>query len=81
MFKVEKNIPIPPTVTVYGRRSRFPLSELNSGDSFMVPFTDSSPEAIKKSLLGAIRNYRSRHGKNIYFATRVYKTGIRCWRI
>ncbi len=85
MFKIEKEIPIPSTVTVHGKQSRYPLEELTCGDSFMVPYIDSTPKAAKQALVAAINYYRKKvlkeKGTKIYFATRVYKTGIRCWRI
>ena len=78
MYKIEKNIPKP----VDGK-IKYPLRELEVGDSFFVPLDGRSPGDLQNSILGSARSERF-EGKR--FSTHVVKEdgkriGIRCWRI
>ena len=74
-MEVERGVPLPrqtPRVSKY----RFPLGEMEIGDSFFV-------EAKDGSFLNSARSLISRYGKTFSrrFATRVRDNGFRVWRI
>lgn len=68
-FKIEKGVPCPPS----RRDGFFPWNDLEIGDSFFVPGTDSRR-------FGANASYSSkRYGKK--FVVRNVDGGVRVWRI
>jgi hypothetical protein len=73
-MEVEKGVAFPSTSKV--SKYRFPLGEMDIGDSFFV-------EAREGSFLNSARSLISRYGKTFSrkFATRVVDGGFRVWRI
>jgi hypothetical protein len=73
-MEVERGVPFPSTSKV--SKYRFPLGEMDIGDSFFV-------EAREGLFLNSARSLISRYGKTFgrRFATRVLAGGFRVWRI
>ena len=73
-MEVERGVPFPVTSKV--SKYRFPLGEMDIGDSFFV-------EAREGSFLSSASSLISRYGKTYSrkFATRVVDGGFRVWRI
>ena len=82
MFTIEKGIPAP----VRGSATNFPLTQMEIGDSFLVPvdFADQSPEAVTlakrkvASLAAARQGVTKTTGSK--FAVRRLENGVRVWR-
>ncbi len=71
-FKVEKDVPFIPY-------RKYPLGDMEVGDSFLVPFTDLQHYKDPRSgIYSAISYYAKRNGGK--FACRKVKEGIRVWR-
>lgn len=85
MFKIEKGIPVPDS-----RKRKYPLKEMEIGDSFFVSFesgtilTGKMINKLGANILGSSRHLK-KEGK--FFITRRQKDktgniiGIRCWRV
>jgi hypothetical protein len=71
MYAIEKSIPIP------SRKRKYPLREMNVGDSFYVPCENGRRKG--QSILGL--TYVAFPGKTRKFTTRTDATGVRCWRV
>jgi hypothetical protein len=74
-MQIEKGVPFPnraPRVSKY----RFPLGEMDVGDSFFVSVKDDS-------FLNSARSLISKYGRVFKrkFATRMMDDGLRVWRI
>lgn len=74
---IEKDIPLAPA------RARYPLHEMQVGDSFLVEFSQEEYKKVRGGIDAAI--YRARHEWGYEFATRTIKndeTGrsMRIWR-
>lgn len=71
MYKIQKNIPIPPKVV--GRKNPYPFDDMEVGDSFSVPLNKY------KAVTYAI----NRHQKvsNMKFTRRALSNEVRVWRI
>ncbi|CAB4127638.1 hypothetical protein UFOVP95_50 [uncultured Caudovirales phage] len=74
-MEVEKGVPFP-TQSVRVSKYKFPLGEMEIGDSFYV-------EVKTEGFLNTARSLISRYGKvfNRKFATRMMDGGFRVWRI
>ena len=74
-MEVERGVPFPNT-SMRVSKYRFPLGEMDVGDSFFV-------EATAATFLNSARSLISRYGKTYCrkFATRVVDGGFRVWRI
>lgn len=68
-YKIEKNIPLPPTARP---SNRFRFGEMEVGDSFQVDADDVAQARTAASWYGK-RN-------DMKFTIRRYKDGFRCWR-
>jgi hypothetical protein len=84
LFKIDKGIPIPPKGCRGGvRHKKYPLSEMEVGDSFYCHPKENSRFAARKlrSSIGVC----GRAVKNMKFTTRILIIEelftIRCWRI
>ena len=77
MIKIDKGIPIPPKISA---KSKYPLSEMEVGDSFFVPGSVSKATSIIH-----YRKLKGTLGLDTAFVTRAEKrgneTGIRVWRV
>ena len=71
MFKIEKDIPLPPERR--GRRARYPFASMNPGESFLVADASEQLEAIRRAAHG----YGQRSGKR--FMVRLVSEGVRVW--
>ena len=71
-FKIEKNVPIPPR---RGRRSKYPVANLQPGESFLVPTSAfNKAQSVVSTLYAAAK----RHGVRV--SVRVTAMGVRVWR-
>lgn len=78
-FMIEKGIPIPPDYRATkgrGRPARYPLADLEVGESFMVEGDSDERDRLKNAAAHAGR----RQGKQ--FSVRTIEPGqYRCWRV
>jgi hypothetical protein len=74
MIKIEKNIPSPDSRTA----TRYPLAEMEPGDSF---FVQAKTEREKVIIRTAITRAKQRSKAVGTFITRSVDGGIRVWRI
>lgn len=75
-YAIDKSVPIPK------KRSKYPFSEMEIGDSFSVSINgDSKDEAARKR--SSINTAAYLYGKatQIKFKVRTSEVEIRCWRI
>ena len=77
-FKIEKGIPAPLSAEMAIRR-RYPLAEMQSGDSFLVPLNGESREVVRQRLTQACAYANRKWGFKL--CTRKTDDGIRVWRI
>ena len=77
MFEVEKGIPIPRGIRA--RRFDFPLSNMDIGDSFLVPLEDGNEKSVS-SVRQALYNARKREAADLKLITTVTPDGLRVWR-
>ena len=70
-FKIEKNVPPP----VSDKNTKWPLAQIQPGDSFLVP-----PEKALRVRYAASQFVRRTQPK-WRFATRTVKGGLRIWRV
>ena len=79
MFKIEKGIQIPKSV-----KTRYPIRELEVGESFFVPTEDELDRSKKRnSINGVIRGAKTGNKKEFTLRSVDDSNGIglRCWRI
>jgi len=74
MFEIEKGIPIP--------RRKYPLDELEIGDSFFIPFNEEKPINVRARLSPTMARIKNATGKVFVSkkATKDGKEGLRVWR-
>lgn len=78
MYKVEKNIPTP-----IGSSS-YPFSEMELGDSFLVPFDETDPIEINKirsRIWTGVRTFRANANRGFNVKIRKVENGLRVWRV
>ena len=94
-YKIEKGLPIPKIQGIGGLKfgvSKYPLSQLDVGDSFSIPLLGSerkcrnnggSQDRAPMNLASAISNYYKTHKDGKKFTIRTIKDEgvVRCWRI
>lgn len=81
MFKIDSHIPIPADVST-GRRSTYPLADMNVGDSFLVPFNGDTAKKVTQRLHSAVSQFQRRNtDSDRRFTVRAEATGVRVWRI
>lgn len=71
-YKIEKNVPIPPR---RGRRSKYPVAELKTGESFLVP-----QGTFKKSQSVVSTLYAAAKRAGVKVSVRIMDDGVRVWR-
>jgi len=78
MIKIDKNIPIPEVQK--GRNIIYPFSNMEIGDSFLIPFEDA--KFIQPGMV-RVREavYRAQKKFRFNFAIRKVENGIRVWRV
>jgi len=76
MYKIDKNVPIP-----IGPKAirRYPLREMEIGDSFFVP--DEDMPRGKNVIHSAISVYAARSKDGWKFKSRSVDGGVRVWRV
>lgn len=70
MFKIEKNVPL-------ASKQSYPFEQMESGDSFLIPETDSKKIGYIRAQLNQIK----RTMPNKVISTRKEETGLRVWLI
>lgn len=88
MFKIEKNIPVTHIKAVrYGVVRKYPLNDLQPGDSFFVPLNGTCFDSLTKlqtSISNCIYRFKKNHRKDSWVFTTSQikgKNGVRAWRI
>lgn len=76
VYKIEKNLPIPPSGT---GRPKYPLRDMEVGDSFFVPVPLINTLKFRNRLSSALTYFGKRH--SVQFITRSVDDGIRVWRV
>lgn len=89
-FEIEDGIPIPASARQSGpgRRLKYPLDQLDIGQSFMVPVPDNPDPSVYESemqrttsrLSNAANRYRKQQDPNFYAVVRRVEGGVRLWR-
>ena len=85
MFKIDKNIPLPPHKRAGGKtpKGKYPFRKMQIGDSFLYPEPENN--RAERLRIGALIINSARSSgiatKKMKFTTRRVKDGIRCWRI
>jgi hypothetical protein len=77
MYEINKGIEIPEMIT----KSKYPLREMEVGDSFLIPKEDFNGKEARKiacSVMGCARQKRMKERK---FSSRCLEEGVRIWRI
>jgi hypothetical protein len=69
-FTVETGVDVPPRSS---RRSKFPLTEMAVGDSFLVPAPVA--KSVRPNLYATAKRY------GIKLVTRISDDGLRVWRV
>jgi len=79
-FAIERDVPIPPR-SWHGPPRKYPLYEMEVGDSFLVAVGEKdTPRDVLHNLKSSIRNaVRCRPGWR--FTTRTTSDGVRVWRV
>ncbi len=72
---IEKGVPIPSTAL----KIRYPLADMNVGDSFLVPDDTSGAGPAHLRVRAAVSHFSKRNNKR--FIVRKVEGGHRCWRI
>jgi hypothetical protein len=72
-YKVDKNVPIDASYRT-GRKSIYPWSSMEVGDSFFVSDETGNPKAAAKMTTGAFKRTGHR------FSYRMQDGGVRIWR-
>jgi len=79
MFTIEKNIPlINPTYSRNKGDSKYPLSSMDIGDSFLIEGSKDEAKVYRNRLWSVIT--RVQKESEAKFATRAVDGGIRIWR-
>jgi hypothetical protein len=78
-IRIEKNVPM-------RRRCNnailYPFDQMECGDSFMVPTTDSeTPRKVDKFIRRQMELFAKQYGSAYQFTIRKVAGGMRCWRI
>ena len=73
MYEVEDGIPVPAKI-----RSKYPIKQLELGQSFMIPSSELSPTQIS-SIRQATTKFAKETGRK--FTVRKTDGGLRVWRI
>ena len=76
-YKIEKGIPLAPKTQL--RRSRYPFSQMEVGDSFFVPVEADVELGLLHHRVHSCASYMGKRlGRK--FTTRSNETGVRVWR-
>lgn len=78
MLTIEPNIPIPAPGTRKHRVSKYPLREMQIGDSFLLSRADFTEEELRRALR-AITSNASRWKTRVSY--RQVEGGVRVWRV
>jgi hypothetical protein len=73
MYVIEKNIPAPR----FEGRKKYPIEDLQLGDSFLVPGVD---EKVRRSLTVCANTIAKKHNGTRKFTVRKVGQGFRVWR-
>lgn len=73
--EIEKDIPIPPR-RASGRRPKYPLREMEIGDSFKVECAYGEEMRTRMAIRGCFKRHRDRK-----FETRIAEGAVRVWRV
>ena len=75
MIQIDKNIPIPPRNRQGRNDDKYPIRDLDVGDSFIMPAKNTNTAS------GYVRAAAKRLGDGRKFTVRKTEDGIRVWRI
>ena len=77
MFKIEKNVAMPARTSNHSHGYKYPVDNLEVGDSFLVPYGDRHPAQMQSVVCTAIK----KRGLPMTFTTRQTENGLRVWRV
>jgi hypothetical protein len=77
-YKIESNVPVPPPRRGRPRKHKYPLAELQPGDSFFVPAPADELNKMQNRLATIGRQHVNK--KFVTRITRDAPTGVRIWR-
>ena len=88
MFKIDKNIPIPPKQRPMTEQKKYPFHEMQIGDSFFIPknlkyenkHRIKNTRNIRSSVINCLKKYNAKN-EPIKISTRTNEHGMRVWRI
>lgn len=73
---VENGVPIPKVE----KRGKYPLEELQPGESFLVQGPAKSLKKIRANIMGAARRVSKKTERTFMVVARPEEKGVRCWR-
>lgn len=77
MFAIEKDVPLPRQKR---QHARYPLGEMEVGDSFFVPCSKAKTDTVLNRVRAAFWYHKKKNGDKNFIVNAV-KGGLRCWRI
>lgn len=80
-MKIDKGIPIPGKrdCVEFHNSTKYPLREMEIGDSFFVSTTDTDNRRVFNTLGSACKQFKKRHAE-YNFTVRFVENGVRVWR-
>lgn len=79
MYEIEKDIPTP-VGSGRGREQKYPLAQLNPGESFYVPANGDHRERVVSRIGNSVASHRKKNAHK-KFTCRSVEGGVRCWRL
>lgn len=74
--EIENGVPIPKVE----KRGKYPLEELQPGESFLVQGPAKSLKKIRANIMGAARRVSKKSERTFMVVARPEEKGVRCWR-
>lgn len=80
MIEIENDIPVPSKCVKRARRAKYPVAELEIGQSFFVTVPPGKTNCqLQNALSGSAHYITKKTGRR--FTSRVVEGGVRIWRI
>lgn len=76
-IKIEKNIPLPKRISKQKGKSKYPLAQMMTGDSFLMKNERGlEPETLRARITARFKSHLPKK-----FVTHIVPQGIRVWRV